>query len=144
MRIRKMIVAAAIGISTLHSGPAFVQEVREARDGLTLEQAGERAERVSDVRYSVELELDAALPEFSGRVTSRFLLRATNGVQSELTVDFTGGTVRELRVNGRSLEPDYNGFFLTLPGGALLAGENSVEIAFAHPNSRDGQGLYRF
>ena len=109
---------------------------------LTLEQARERASRVSDVRYSIVLELDRTAPEFSGLVAGRF--RLADGPPADLTLDFSGGTVRDVVVNSRPVDADYNGFYITLPGELLVAGENEVEVSFTHPYSRDGSGLYRF
>jgi len=159
MRTRGSIVATVIGCAaligviscapdggdvgtTVETGAAAPGEARAAREMLTLEQARERARRVSDPRYAVELELDGSSPEFSGRVTSRF--RLADGPASDLTLDFSGGTVRELVINGRVVDVDYNGFYISLPGELLAAGENEVEVAFTHPYSRDGSGLYRF
>ena len=142
MRTFRSIVAAAIGCATLIPLVAFAQAAREAREVLTLEQARERAERVSDVRYLILLDFVGSSPEFSGIVATRFALRA--GSTADLTLDFSGGTVRSIRVNDREVDVDYNGFYITLPGESLTAGENSVEVSFSHPYSRDGSGLYRF
>jgi aminopeptidase N len=135
-------VAVAIGCAMLIPSASFAQAAREAREVLTLEQARERAARVSDVRYTVMLELDGTSPEFSGVVRGRF--RLGDGPTADLTLDFSGGTVRDLVVNGNLVDVDYNGFYITLPGDLLASGENEVEVAFSHPYSRDGSGLYRF
>ena len=47
-------------------------------------------------------------------------------------------------MNGETLDPDYNGYFLTLPTSALLAGRNAVVIEYVHPFDQDGTGLHRF
>ena len=136
-------IAAVVGSAILIPSIVLAQQVREPREVLTLEQARDRSSRVSDVRYLVELELNPTSPEFSGRVTSHF--RLSEGAVSDLTLDFSGGVVWDLVVNERRVdEEDYNGFYITLPGELLVAGENEIEIAFTHPYSRDGSGLYRF
>jgi aminopeptidase N len=142
MRTFRSILAVAVGCVTLIPAASFAQQAREAREMLTLEQARERAARVSDVRYLVLLDLAGTSAEFGGSVTARFTQGAAS--TADLTLDFSGGTVGTVRVNDRDVDVDYNGFYITLPGELLVAGENAVEIAFTHPYSRDGSGLYRF
>ena len=132
--------AIAIGTALLVTQPGLAQAPRAVRPALTLEEARARAARVSDVRYALDITLDANAPEYSGSVTSRFVLVPANGAQPDLTVDFGGGSVRSLRVNGASAAIDYNGFFLTLAGQALRDGANTVEIEYSHPYSNDGAG----
>jgi aminopeptidase N len=138
-------LAITVGLSFFLAASLFAQETRHARAALTLEQARARAARISDIRYALEIEIDGEAPEFAGRVTSRFVLAdAGSGSQQDLTVDFTDGSVAALRINGRRVAPDYNGFFLRLPGATLRTGTNAVEISFSHAYSSDGAGLYRF
>jgi len=139
-------LAALVCLMALPMPEALAQGTRAARASLTQAHALARSARLSDVRYALELELDGEDPEYSGRVTSRFVLAAPGeSAQADLTVDFTGGTVRSVAVNGTPLAaPDYNGFFVTIPGAALATGSNTIEIAFSHPYSNDGAGLYRF
>jgi aminopeptidase N len=108
---------------------------------LSLQHARERAVRVSNVCYDLELRLDASAADYAGEVTVGFEL-ADAGL--DLTIDFAGGSVASVMLNGQRVDTAYNGFFLTLPGAALQQGANRVVIAFAHPYSGDGSGLYRF
>jgi aminopeptidase N len=142
MKLQSKLFAAALGIATLAPLSPLAQISREARPALTWDDARDRSARVSEVRYSVRLRLDESAPEFGGDVTTNFVL-AGDGI-SDLTIDFVGGTVASVAVNGRRIETRYNGFFVILPGNVLQAGENVVEIAFSHPYSNDGSGLYRF
>ena len=118
-----------------------VPPARPAAPMLTMEHAQARSARVDAVAYDLEFELDGEAKEYAGRVSTTFEL---NGADNELTVDFIGGTVASVRVNGRAIDAPYNGYFLTLPGSTLTTGPNTVEIAFSHPYSTDGSGLYRF
>jgi len=136
--------AIAIGTTLLVTQPALSQTARAVRPALTREEARARAARVSDVRYAIDITLDQSAPEYTGSVTSRFMLAPAAGAQPDLTVDFGGGSVRSLRVNGAGATIDYNGFFLTLAGQGLRDGANTVEIEYSHPYSNDGAGLYRF
>lgn len=118
-----------------------LSQERAAVSQLTIEAARERKARLADVSYDVRLVLDGEAAEFSGSVGISFELRGTG---ADLSVDFTGGSVTAVNVNGEPVEADYNGFYLTLPSAALHPGLNRVAIAFAHPYSTDGSGLYRF
>ena len=134
-------------------------EPRTGEPKLTREHALARAARISEVAYGLEFELDGEAPEYAGRVEISFDL---SDVHEDLTVDFVGGTVSHVNINGRvmvaspvgkdgdnaefsdRLAVPYNGFFLNLPAQALQTGTNVVEIAFSHPYSSDSSGMYRF
>ena len=145
MKQLKRTVVTAIASAAFLLPAAQAQDPREAKAALTLDQARERAARISDVSYSLAFELDGESPEYSGIVTAAFDLDKDLGdVQGWLTIDFTGGTVAAINVNGRAVDMNYNGFFLTLPETVLQDGTNTIEITFSHPYSNDGAGLYRF
>jgi aminopeptidase N len=139
--------AACIAILAiaLHAGQSFAQApdrtARAAAAELSMAQARARAARVSGVAYALRLELDADAAEFTGSVNIRFDLSNSN---DDLHVDFAGGTVRAVSINGELVDAPYNGYYLSLPAAALAAGENRVAVAFSHPYSNDGSGLYRF
>lgn len=129
---------------------------RIAEPGLTWEHARARAARISGVIYDLEFQLDGEAPDYTGRVTIAFRL---SDVRGDLTVDFFGGAVSGVQINGRAhgvshtgrdddvsgdMTVTYNGFFLSLPARSLRSGMNTVDIAFSHPYSSDGSGLYRF
>ena len=143
-QLKRTIVVAIASTACLLSA-AQAQNPREAKASLTLEQARERATRISELHYSLAFELDGESSAFSGDVTTTFTLDDdTDTAQRELTIDFTGGTVANVNVNGSAVDVNYNGFFLILPGTTLRRGTNTIEIAFSHPYSNDGAGLYRF
>jgi len=108
---------------------------------LGIENAAARSSRVGNVAYILEFELDGEAEEYTGRATTTFEL---HDAQADLTMDFVGGTVRNLEVNGETIDAPYNGYFVTLPAASLRNGANMVEISFSHPYSTDGSGLYRF
>ena len=139
MNRASIVLALALGL-LLPAAPSYAQE-RAAAPKLTIEAARERKSRVREVAYGLRFELDGEAAEFSGSVNIAFEL---SGMGEDLTVDFTGGTVAAVAINGERVDADYNGFYLTLPAAALQAGQNQVQIAFAHPYSTDGSGLYRF
>ena len=141
----------ALALVALTSGCAEpVREPRAATATLSKEDARARAARVSNVVYALELDLDSEAPEYVGSVQITFDLSDAAPLE-DLTLDFVGGALDRVRVNGgkldtgsRALDDLYNGYFLTLPAATLRTGANAVEIAFSHPYSRDGSGLYRF
>ncbi len=121
--------------ATAASGP------READGALTRAHAEERAARVSEVSYGLEITLDPALDHFAGSVEIAFQLSDT---ERELTVDFVEGEIANLIVNGTAVNDAYNGYFVTLPAANLVKGSNTVSMDYTHPWSNDGSGLYRY
>ena len=108
---------------------------------LTADHARARSARVGGVAYDLAFEIDGEAEAFHGRVVIDFELR---DAEQDLTIDFVGGTVSAVVVNGEDVDAAYNGYFLSLPANTLAAGPNAVKIAFSHPYSSDGSGLYRF
>lgn len=115
--------------------------IRPALDQLSQTEAIARKARVSDISYVLDIDLVSLADSYQGSVTANFTLRDTD---RSLAIDFTGGSVNGVVVNGEALEPDYNGFFVTLSPSALIAGRNEVLIEYSHPFDQDGTGLHRF
>lgn len=122
-------------------GARNAASARSVADRLDRQTADSRKARIADVRYELYLDIHGGNDRYSGELTASFTL---NDASKALIVDFGGGRVNQLVVNGRPLRPDYNGFFLTLPAETLQQGANSVFAAFEHPYSEDGTGLHRF
>ena len=114
---------------------------RPVVNALDRRTAEARKAKVSRVEYDLFVDLHSSKEQFSGKVTLTFEL---SDPASDLTLDFGGGTVQRLEVNGRSVVIDYNGYFLTLPPAALQRGANTATIEFEHPYDIDGTGLHRF
>jgi len=133
------LVGLALGL--VSAANAAAQETRAAETLLTMEQARERAARLSDVAYEFTVRLDGESPEYAGSVRVAFDL---SDAGSDLTLDFAGGTVTSVVVNGAEVDARYNGYYLVLPAESLASGNNEVLVRFSHPYSSDGSGLYRF
>ena len=114
---------------------------RPIADALDRQTADSRKARVSAVEYDLFVDLQGREDRFSGEVTIRFSL---SDPAADLSIDFGGGTVHRLLVNGNPIAVDYNGFFLTLPSASLRSGANSITISYEHPYDADGTGLHRF
>jgi len=115
--------------------------VRPALDQLSESEAIARKARVSEISYVLHIDLVSLADSYQGSVTANFTLADND---RPLAIDFTGGSVHGVVVNGEALNPDYNGFFVTLLPSALVAGRNEVLIEYSHPFDQDGTGLHRF
>ena len=91
--------------------------VREDKPGLTQVYAEFRAQQVENVRYRLTVELDPTLDYFSGENRINF---DRLELLSDLTIDFSGGDVSSISVNGTYVEIDYDQSFITLAASALL------------------------
>ena len=109
---------------------------------LTIEEAQNRSAHVKDVSYQLQIDLRPDLPDYAGQVHVKFQY---SGVKAPLTLDFEGGSIAQLIVNGKTQsKPDYNKHFLTLPADALNIGANEVQIQFKQVFESTSRGLYRF
>jgi aminopeptidase N len=135
-------IRSALSLSVvLLSTSAFA---RPAVKGLSQAEAELRAALVKDPDYELSLTVDRDKVDFTGHETLRFTLAAP---QSGLTVDFSGGAIQRVLVNGAAFVPprqESAASFFELPKALLRAGENVVIVDFTHPYSVDGAGLYRF
>jgi len=118
---------------------------RPPADALDKATADARRIRVSGVEYDLSVALDPNLPQFGGEVTIRFnLAESESRATDDLTLDFGGGIVFDVRLNGSLTDSRYNGYFLTLPATGLRSGLNTMTVRYEHPYSEDGTGLHHF
>ncbi|MGI9220138.1 MAG: aminopeptidase N [Woeseiaceae bacterium] len=115
--------------------------VRSATDALDRRTADLRKARVANLRYDLFVDIAQSDTEIVGEVLIEFDL---TDAETDLTLDFTGGAVHDLRVNDALVTADYNDFFITLPHKALSPGSNVIRIAYSRPYGHDGTGLHRF
>ena len=114
---------------------------RPAQPGLTQDEAQKRGQRVSDVRYTLDLSIDGKETHFAGKNVIEFKL---SDRKENLTLDFADGEILSLSVNDvRIAKPIYNQIFITLPAELLNKGDNHVVINYRHTYNQDGSGLYR-
>lgn len=106
---------------------------------LTKAEALERSERIKNIRYDMKFSIGTDA-EFTGNSTVVFTL--TNA-EKPLRLDFAYGKVDTLSVNGTQQKPTYNGAFFLISEN-LKVGENRITVAYKHPYSTTGDGLYRF
>lgn len=115
--------------------------LRPAERGLDQASAELRKQQVSKPSYQISLILNAQGTDFSGSNILDFDFQPQG---SDLTIDFTNGTIEQLSVNGKPSDYQYNGFFISIAEQQLAIGSNRIEIHYSHPYSKDGAGLYYF
>lgn len=119
--------------------------IRPAERGLDQASAELRKQQVSNISYQIYLRLNAKGSDFSGSNILDFDFQpSASGNGSDLTIDFTNGTISQLSINGKPSDFKYNGFFISIAEQQLVTGNNRVEISYSHPYSKDGAGLYYF
>ena len=123
------------------AAPAATGSDRAAVDALDRETAENRARRISNVHYDLAVDIAAAGESFAGDVTIAFDL---SDVSRDLTIDFSGGSIESVALNGAPVDAGYNGFFITVPAAGLVQGPNEITIEYRRAFVRDGTGLHRF
>ena len=110
------------------------------RDVLTRDEAAGRAARVGRIAYEIDLELSADRTTYRGDARLAFGVRGTD----DLFLDFRGGVVERLEVNGTVVDrPERPGCRIALPG-RLLAPETRVRVVYENEHDRNGDGFHRF
>ncbi len=118
-----------------------VVNARPVADALDQATAEARKARISNLSYDALIDIASSEEAIMGEVDIQFDL---SDAASNLTLDFTGGILNEVKVNGNTVAADYNGYFLTLPATQLQQGANIVTVAYRRPYGHDGTGLHRF
>ncbi|SDK65541.1 aminopeptidase N [Microbulbifer yueqingensis] len=109
---------------------------------LTADYAKWRRQQIANVDYKISVILDAESESFSGTVVAD--TRLTGDLQQPLTIDFSGGTVEQVKVGEDEVPFEYNGYFISIAPDHLAKGDNRITIFYRHPYSTDGSGLHRF
>jgi aminopeptidase N len=134
---RLLLLSAVLLLCSCQEAPV----VRAANDSLDKITADARKARISSLSYNAFIDIAESDDEIIAEVHIEFDLSEAD---SDLTLDFTGGTLDEVKVNGEIVTADYNGYFIILPAGQLQLGPNAVDIAYKRPYGHDGTGLHRF
>ena len=107
---------------------------------LTREEAAARAALVTVDTHEVDLDVTTGPEVFATRSTIRF---TSSEPGSETFVDFVGGDVLAITLNGAALDPSthYSDSRVRLPG---LAAQNVVVVTATGRYTNTGEGLHRF
>jgi aminopeptidase N len=108
---------------------------------ITRSETRARAELVTVIGYQIDLDVTVGQERFDSVSTIRFDC-AEAGAEIHFDLDAEGGQIRELVLNGVSLDPaaHYREGRIALPG---LAAQNTVRVAAGLPYRSDGSGLHR-
>jgi aminopeptidase N len=140
-----LLVVAAVGAAAV---AAYIWTRRPPAlpdAGISETLAVERASRVSALRYEVTFRIPAArLDPVTGHLKATFMLR---DAERPLSFDFAEPTDRlvAMRANAQIIEPRVEQQHITVPGPALVEGENVVEFEFLAgdaPLNRGDEFLY--
>ncbi|HEX5091551.1 MAG TPA: M1 family aminopeptidase [Burkholderiales bacterium] len=133
-----MRAGAALLILLACGAPASqAQKPPRLEAGVSLELARWRAGLVGKPSYALELRLD----ERRGRATGRLTLGLELARRADLVLDWRGGPVRDLTVNGKPAAARRAKGHLVIPRAALRKGANRIELAFRAPIAVQGSAL---
>ena len=143
--LRAAIAACLCSAALLAAAPAALAQAglvpqRAENSFLSQQDAAARSARVSKVAYTLDFALTGE-PTFSGTSSIDFEL---SDASQPLTVDLDKAQLRKLVVNGKTLEPQYNQWFITVPAQALKRGRNNIRVEFTREHSSNGEGLHRY
>jgi len=109
-----------------------------ARDRLTQDEARTRAGQISNVAYRLDLDLEAGAKTFRGDVTIGFDHRG-----GDTFLEWLGGQVHLMEVNGERVEPVTAGSRILLTG-SRLSDHNEIRISYERAYDHTGEGLHQF
>jgi len=108
------------------------------RDRLALEEAGRRAEQLSAIAYTIDLDLQAGSKVFHGDVTITF-----DHAGGDTFLEWLGGHLDRFLVNGVEAEAEWDGARISLPG-ALLGRHNEIRLVYERAYDHTGEGFHQF
>ncbi|MEK6705517.1 MAG: aminopeptidase N [Bdellovibrionota bacterium] len=127
------------------------QQSRTAGHILTRAEAATRSRQIAKTSYILWFGLDDVLQDFEGRVVVNFeLLPKAKDFSNTVFLDFEEGDITSIRINDGPLAQGtkdakrYDGHRIHFNISELQPGMNRIEIAFTHPFSKNGNGLYRY
>jgi aminopeptidase N len=139
MPIRR-ILRRIVLFSLLLATAAFAQ----APEGIPHDLARLRAQQLKDVRYQLSYMVTPKADWISGHEELRFVQNADDrGILPEW-LDFRGGEISSLTVNGQPASTEIQNGHVQLPAKLLKLDENVVVIDFKAPVAPAGKAITRF
>jgi aminopeptidase N len=116
----------------------------QAPEGIPRDLARQRAQQLKDVRYQLSYTLTPKADFVSGHEELRFIQNADDrGILPEW-LDFRGGTISSVTVNGQPASTEIQNGHVQLPAKLLKLDENVVVIDFTAPIAPAGKAITRF
>lgn len=123
-----------------HEAPPVDMHPQEAN--LTQAEASERASLISNVKYSLDIQMDGSSETYQATETIEFDRR---DLAHDTFLDFrNGGKILKFTLNGKVHTPVYAQHRILLPQTLMVSGANKVEIQFQQNYANNGRGLHRF
>ena len=135
-RVLAVAISAALASSAVF---ADAPPARAENTYLTQAEAAARSARIANVDYVLDFALTGK-ESFSATSTIAFDLSDNS---TPLTIDLDKATIGTLVVNGKTMAPQYNQFFITLQPQDLVKGRNTVSVSYQRLHSTNGEGLHR-
>ena len=129
---------SAAPIAAQTASPAT--QLRAENPYLTEQDAAARSARVSKVSYVLDFTLTGE-PTFNATSKIDFLLSDNS---APLTVDLAKAKISRLLVNGKTIAPKYNQWFITIDSADLKVGRNSISVSYEREHNTNGEGLHRY
>ncbi|MGE4234391.1 MAG: aminopeptidase N [Bacteriovoracia bacterium] len=139
-------VTVLFGLLLTSLNPAMAaKNTKTVKNVVTLQESIERKARLSNIHYDLFLELSKEEKPFLGSVTISFdYKRIPNDTLKELHLDFEGGEVLLMRINGKEIDFSHRDSKVYFSTASLDDGkQNVIEITYNHPYSTTGEGLHR-
>ena len=130
---------AAAAVSDRATTAMPVASTRADNAFLTQADAAARSARIANVDYVLTFALSGG-ERFSGTSTVSFDLKDT---ASAVTLDLDHASITSLVVNGKTVTPRYNQWFITLAAQDLKRGRNTVVVSYERRHSTNGEGSHR-
>ena len=117
---------------------------------LSQEEAAVRSKQVSQVSYTLWFDLNSPSDEFEATAAIQFDLKAkARDFSDQIFLEFEEGSIHSINLNGTPLtdidqKERYDGRRLHFKIKELSQAANRLEIAYSHPYSKDGNGLYKY
>ena len=122
------------------TAPILWSEPTAPEAGVSRALATDRAARVSDLHYKLDLTLRAHATAMPGHEALQFNL-AEAGRRNDLALDFRAGTVLSATLNGHALPTALQNGHLILPASLLSTGTNTVQTDFTAPVAHSGAAI---
>ena len=132
-----MRAGAALILLAAVAPPSPAQSPPPLAPGVSQELARWRAAHYRDTRYTLTLRLDERRRRATGQVEVDVVLAR----RVDLVLDWRGGAVRGLRVNGKPAQARRAREHLVIPRAALRRGENRIALEITAPIGVQGKAL---